>query len=319
MTPTQLEDFGECPQKFLLKHVLDVDDLDTPERELQINHRDKGSTDHRILEQFYRGVTDSDYEAARNSLPVVPPSITTRLEGAIDAEFDRLESEAPPFNRNIRAIERRATKRILRDFVARDLADILATGLVPRHFEYAFGAKYVKRGVHVDHPDSFVVTAANVPLRIDGKIDRVDSDGARFRIIDYKSGKALRHQDLGKKIDRGVRLQLAVYAMAIAEFFGLEAENVTAAIRPIVSGEAKPSSFAFELAQKRDVLQQTLDVFADAILRGRFPAFPADNDGDFNACKYCPVNLACRTKHDPEEKYAVLRSREPRTLLQELG
>src|SRR5205085_3932074 len=50
VSPTHLEDFGECPQKFLLERILGVDDLDDPERELQINHRDKGSIDHRILE-----------------------------------------------------------------------------------------------------------------------------------------------------------------------------------------------------------------------------------------------------------------------------
>ncbi|HWW61906.1 MAG TPA: PD-(D/E)XK nuclease family protein, partial [Thermoanaerobaculia bacterium] len=57
VTPTQLEDFGECPQKFLLKHILGVTDIDDPERELQIHHRDKGTIDHRILERFYRGWT----------------------------------------------------------------------------------------------------------------------------------------------------------------------------------------------------------------------------------------------------------------------
>ncbi|HKO00159.1 MAG TPA: PD-(D/E)XK nuclease family protein, partial [Thermoanaerobaculia bacterium] len=305
VSPTQLEDFGECPQKFLLKHVLDVDDLDTPERELQINHRDKGSTDHRILEQFYRGVTDADYEAARNSLPVVPPSIIARLEAAIDAEFDRLESEAPPFNRNIRAIERNATKRILRDFVARDLAELVAHNLRPRHFEYKFA-------------EPFIIHAAGVPIRIKGKIDRIDQDDARFRIVDYKSGKALRHQDLSKKIDRGVRLQLAMYAMAVSEFFSVDPGQVSGTIKPIVAGEAKATSFAFDLADKHDGLQQTLDIFASAILRGHFPAFPNEKDNDFNSCKYCAVKLSCRTKHDPEEKYAVTRSREPRTLLQEL-
>ena len=60
-------------------------------------------------------------------------------------------------------------------------------------------------------------------------------------------------------------------------------------------------------------------VFVEAIRRGDFPAFPNEDDNDFNACKYCPVNHSCRTKHDLEEKYAVTRSKEPRTLLQEIG
>jgi hypothetical protein len=319
VTPTQLEDFGECPQKFLLEHILGVADLDDPERELQINHRDKGSIDHRILEQFYRGLASDDYDAAQRALPLLPDALTSRLNAAVDAEFDRLESESPAFNRNIRAIERKATKRILRDFVARDLSELMANDLRPRHFEYTFGEKFAARGYHVDHAEPFIVSAAGVPIRVEGKIDRVDSDGANYRIVDYKSGKALRHQDLGRKIDRGVRLQLAVYALAVAEFFGIEPDHITATIKPIVPGEMKPTSFAFALEDKRDGLQQTLDIFASAILHGHFPAFPNEKDSEFNSCKYCPVNHSCRTKHDAEEKYAVTRSREPRTLLQEFG
>jgi len=318
VTPTQLEDFGECPQKFLFEHILGVDELDDPERELQINHRDKGSIDHRILERFYSAMTADDYDAAQRELPMLPESLVSRLNDTVDGEFDRLESEAPPFNRNIRAIERSATKRILRDFVARDLAELIANDLRPQHFEYTFGAKFAARGYRVDHPEPFIVHAAGIPIRVEGKIDRVDQDGSRFRIVDYKSGKALRHKDLGKKIDRGVRLQLAVYAMAIAEFFGAEPSDVSGTIKPIVAGDTNASSFAFDLKDKRWGLQETLDIFASAILRGRFPAFPNEKDADFNSCKYCAVNHSCRTKHDLEEKYAVTRSREPRTLLQEI-
>ena len=41
----------------------------------------------------------------------------------------------------------------------------------------------------------------------------------------------------------------------------------------------------------------------------------AIDDADFNACKYCPVNHSCRTKHDFAEKYLITRHNEPRTLL----
>jgi hypothetical protein len=288
-SPTALEDFGECPQKFLMKHLLGAFDVDDPERELQIHHREKGSIDHRILESFYRSLSDGDYASASESLPEVPRELIVRLERAIDAEFERFETDAPAFNRNIRAIERRATKRILRDFVARDLTDIVETNFRPQQHEYKFER---------------------------GRIDRIDSDGVRIRIIDYKSGKALRHVNLAEKIDRGVRLQLAVYANAIAEAFDADPANVVGAIRPLAGGEAKPASFAFNLGEKRAALQETLAIFMRAIANGRFPAFP--NDKDFNSCKYCPVNHSCRTKHDAEEKYAVSQLRDPRMLLQQL-
>ena len=169
-----------------------------------------------------------------------------------------------------------------------------------------------------DHPEPFVIEAGGVPIAVDGSIDRIDiAAEGRHRIVDYKSGKAGRHKRLDKKIDRGVRLQLALYAMAVAEFFAVDAANVSGAIKPLVAGVDKPDTFAFALAEKAERLRQTLDLFASSILAGLFPAFPNDDDDDVNSCKYCPVNLACRTKHDAETAFAVRQSGEPRTLLEQ--
>lgn len=310
LSPTQLEDFGECPQKFLFEHILGVTDFDDPERELQIHHREKGIIDHRILEKFYRGTSPLEIVHAAALLPAMPAAIVQRLETIIDEQFDELERVVPPFNRTVRDIERRATKRILRDFLAQDIADLDAQRLMPRWFEYRFGRKHRDAA---DHPEPFIVDAGGVPVRVEGTIDRIDEGEGRYRIVDYKSGKALRHQNLGDKIDRGVRLQLALYAVAVADFFDADPAAVSGTIKPLVTGEK--AKFAFELAEKRSMLLETLNIFIDAIRRGTFPAFPNENDAEFNSCKYCPVNHSCRTKHDPQERYAVQQLRDPRTLL----
>jgi RecB family exonuclease len=343
LSPTQLEDFGECPQKFLIKHILGATDIDDPEREVQINHREKGTIDHRILERFYRRTTADEISGAAAALPKLPAAIVDRLETIIDEQFDELERDVPPFNRTVRDIERRATKRILTEFLAHDVADLDAQQLVPRWFEYRFGTKHSRQSAvggrqeasahpteesdseisrrpptadrrpDVDHPEPYVVHANGVPVRVEGTIDRIDAGAESFRIVDYKSGKALRHHNLSEKIDRGVRLQLALYAMAVSDFFGVDAAKVSGTIKPLVIGEK--AKFAFELQEKRDGLLETLEIFMRAILSGDFPAFPNENDAEFNSCKYCPVNHSCRTKHDPEERYAIQQLRDPRTLL----
>jgi RecB family exonuclease len=321
VSPTQLEDFGECPQKFFFKHLLGVTELDAPEREVQIHHREKGSIDHRILEGFYRHTPAEELAMAAATLPQLPDAMADRLDRLIDAQFDAHESEIPPFNRTVRGIERRATKRILREFLVTDLTDLEAQELVPRWFEYRFGAR-PRRGENVrpnDHPEPFVVEAGGIPVRVEGTIDRIDvgrDSAERFRIVDYKSGKALRHLNLADKIDRGVRLQLALYAMAVGDFFDSQAEQISATIKPIVP-EGKAAKFAFALHEKRDRLMETLEIFARAILDGHFPAFPNDNDAEFNSCKYCPVNHSCRTRHELDERYAVQQQKDPRTLLNE--
>ena len=337
VSPTQLEDFGECPQKFFFKHILGVRDVDDPEHELQLNARDKGKLDHGILERFYRGLEDDDFHRAVAALPRLEVVIGERIDSLVDDAFATLAQNIPPFNPTMREIERTATKRILREFVAHDLADLEVTGFRPKHFEYRFGK--TRHSAVPDHPEPFVITIGGresgagsrsnvvsisdtrhptpdtLDLRIDGTIDRIDARPGGYRIVDYKGGKATRHKDLGGKIDRGVRLQLALYAMAVSQFFGAEAADVSGAIKPLVTSETHARKFAFELADKEAALRETLGLFVASILDGVFPAFPADDDADFNACKYCPVNHSCRTRHDFAEKYLITRHGEPRMLL----
>ena len=313
VSPTQLEDFGECPQKFLYKHILGVRDINDPEHELQLNARDKGKLDHGILEILYRELDDDDFDRAVAALPQLDSAIGQRIDALVDEAFANIARDIPPFNPTMREIERAATKRILREFVAHDLADLEATGFRPKHFEYRFGK--TRAGFVADHAESFVIAIGSLDLRVDGTIDRIDVRPDGYRIIDYKGGKATRHKDLGGKIDRGVRLQLALYAMAVSQFFAAEAAAVSGAIKPLVTSETNARKFAFALAEKEAALRETLDLFVTSILNGVFPAFPADDDADFNACKYCPVNHSCRTRHDFAEKYLITRHGEPRTLL----
>ena len=107
--------------------------------------------------------------------------------------------------------------------------------------------------------------------------------------------------------------------MAVAEFF--DAKSVTGAIKPLIVRGTDPEKLRFVLGDSEARLRQTLDVFVAAMLRGAFPAFPNDDDKDrnFNACKYCPVNHSCRTRHADAERRVVLQSKDPRTLLEEMA
>ncbi|MGZ4809722.1 MAG: PD-(D/E)XK nuclease family protein [Thermoanaerobaculia bacterium] len=296
-----------------MKHILRVRDIDDPEREVQINHREKGIVDHGILERFYRSLAPDDITNAAAQLPRLSAEMERRLESIIEEAFDELETRAPAHNRAMRSIERRATLRVLRAFVSSDLADLIANDLRPAQFEYRFGRK--KRNREPDHPEPFVVDVNGVALRVEGTIDRIDRGDDKLRIVDYKSGKAGRHEELGDKIDRGVRLQLPLYAMAAAQFLGVDPSHVHGTIKPLARTDTAAEKFAFALGEKHERLHETLAVFVEAILGGAFPAFPSETDREFNSCKYCPVNHSCRTRHDAEQRRAILDAGEPRTLL----
>jgi RecB family exonuclease len=274
-----------------------------------MHHREKGKLDHTILERFYKSV---------DVLP--PPALRQRIEAIVDAAFDEEEIRVPAFNRVMRQIERRATKRNLHAFLTEDIADLLGNGLQPKYFEYKFGPKYLKRGA-VDHPEPFIIAAHDIPIRVEGSIDRIDESAEKLRIVDYKSGKALRHVNLTEKIDRGVRLQLALYAMAVSEFFGKAPASITGAIKPLVVRGTDAEKLQFDLVHADARLRETLDLFVVSMLRGAFPAFPNDDDNDknFNSCKYCPVKHSCRTRHAQAERRIVVRQKDPRTLLETLS
>ena len=297
ISPTDLETFGECPQKFLLRRILGAQDYDDPTRELQMHPRDKGKLDHTVLERFYRSLT---------AFP--PPDARSRLERIIDEVFAEEEERVPAFNRVMRAIERRATKRHLHAFVAADIEDLTSTGLRPKYVEYKFGPKFLRRTGSVDHEAPFILSAHDVTIRVEGSIDRIDEGADTLRIVDYKSGKALRHKDLAERIHSGTRLQLPLYAMAVAEFF--DATNVSGAIKPLMPG-TKAEKLQFELGETEERIRETLDLFVAAMLGGRFPAFPDDD-----ACKYCPAKHSCRTKHSDAETRALAEYEDPRQLLE---
>ena len=117
VSPTQLEDFGECPQKFFFKHILGIRDVDDPEHELQLNARDKGKLDHGILERLYRSMTDDDFHRAVSALPQLDDGIGILLDVLVDEAFAEIARNIPPFNPTMREIERTATKRILREIL----------------------------------------------------------------------------------------------------------------------------------------------------------------------------------------------------------
>jgi len=296
IAPTALDHFGECPQQFFFRTILDVRELEDPEHELQIDLRKKGTLDHRILERFYRDLPpDWISGGTTGSVPRLEPRVAKYLDEIIDTEFTRFDRENAPVNPTFRRIEKRLTRETLHEFVAADIADLSRSDYQPVHFEYRFGASE-KYGVP-DHPEAVVVSAGDHPIRVYGSIDRIDrkSDGT-LRVVDYKSGKAARFRDLGEKMEEGRHLQLAFYALAIEQIFGVKDGRVEAMIKPIGDPRTATDKFSFRLWEKRDALRDVLELFSRSIVGGRFPALPSEEN-----CKYCPATLSCRSKHDADD------------------
>ncbi|MGA7617033.1 MAG: PD-(D/E)XK nuclease family protein, partial [Thermoanaerobaculia bacterium] len=301
ISPTRLEPFGECPQKFLISSILGVSELDDPELEVQIERRRKGILDHGILERFYQTLEERDYQEAP-SAGGLHPDLEERLRAIVEEEFSEYDREHPPWNPTMRKIEREETVRWLSEFVASDLRELQETGFRPIHFEYRFGQTR-----HDDRPPDgppVPLSIGGVEMVLRGIIDRIDErpDDHSIRVIDYKSGKAARQRNLDDKINQGKGLQLPLYAIAAAANFGRTDSQVAGIIRPLRGDFGEESKFSFDLAGKRSRVLELLGFFVDSMRRGAFPAFPSDE-----TCHYCPVSSFCRTRHDEMERAALSR------------
>ncbi|MHB0970860.1 MAG: PD-(D/E)XK nuclease family protein [Thermoanaerobaculia bacterium] len=300
LSPSNFEYFGECPQRFLFSRILGISDLSEPEEAVQIEIRQKGSLDHEILENFYKEVF-----AGRTDVPPWTPALAKSLEETIDQAFDAFDTTHPPLNPQLRRMERAMTKTKLAAFVTADFDALRAAGLVPAHFEYQFGDPEGGR---------IPIDVGGVTLPMLGYIDRIDvGSGGKHRIVDYKSGKAWKQKDLAKKIDAGQSLQLALYAIVIAQLFKLEDSKVSGRILPLDLPASRDRDFEFNLGDKRGQLDAILPLFMKAMRDGIYPAFVDD------WCKYCPLAPHCRTKYSPEEQQNAAQYAHARAMLEARG
>ena len=312
ISPTYLEDFGECPQKFLFRRLLRADELDDPEHEPQINYLDKGRLDHRILERFYREGHEEIGQIIEAGSPMLTPLLKNSLSIIVEEEFQRFDRESPPFNPTIRRLEQSLTESNLERFIGTDLVELMESGFRPIHYEYSFGTD---RHGPAPYPSPIPLQVADIEMSLKGTIDRIDRAGAadspvqRLRVVDYKSGKAGRHTSLSKKLEEGLRLQLALYALAAEEIFQLTASRISGTIKPLgMTGKQNLGRFGFELAEQKENLLKNLQLFVESMTAGLFPALPSEE-----SCRYCPMNHSCRTMYDPEERRNL---REFETVLQ---
>lgn len=305
ISPTRLERFGECPQKFLFSSLLNVDELETPERDLEMEPKKRGQIQHEILERFYRSLDENDYNRAdTSSFARLNAGLSDRLRTIIDEHLERFDREHPPANQTMRELDRATLHTTLHRFVGLDLAELATSGYRPKHFEFSFGDED-------QNVPSATLQLGDVTLSIRGTIDRVDEqrDGSAVRIVDYKSNNANHLRKISDLAAAGRALQLPLYALAWEQIFSKEAAQINGAIRPLGSALVDDDDFSFNLGELREPLLETLELFARAITEGKFPAVPE------HGCRFCAVSHSCRAFYDADERLQLNPFRNAREYL----
>ncbi|MGB9911667.1 MAG: ATP-dependent helicase [Microgenomates group bacterium] len=126
---------------------------------------------------------------------------------------------------------------------------------------------------------SFVIKLSP-QLKIKGKIDRIDEEGEKLEIIDYKTGKSWEQKEVDKS------LQMTVYALAVTDqgIFAKKPENVVLSFYFLETGEKKSTVRTKEQLEeaKKELLKK-----AKEIEESNFEPRPS------NLCDFCEYRLLC--------------------------
>jgi len=286
MAATWLERYATCPFQYFLGYVLGVRAVEAPERVLTLEPRERGSLVHALLEEAYRRLAD------RGLLPLTRARLTeTRevLDEVLDAGFAEAERRGVTGLPVLWAGERARLRAELHAALVAETVD--GEEWIPVLFEAAFGADW--------REDSGPALAYALPdgttVFLTGLIDRVDrsADGARARVIDYKTGR-VRNGVSADRLWGGRALQLPVYRLAAERLLqsrGIPAEIETAEYYHVIGRDAgrrirfTRSGWAERCAD----FERVLDLVAEGIRAGRFFSWP-------RTCARrgpCEFDLAC--------------------------
>jgi len=293
LSPTALETYARCPFQFFARHVLGLQPLDRPEEILGPNPAEFGKLGHDILNSFYRALIDDGYFAGKTATVDVQKILFTVAARAF-ADYEETKPVGYPL-----AWESLQDGLILmlRQVIAQDLAELADSGFAPVSLETDVTGR-----LPADWPKPLD------GLAIRGRMDRIDRNDARLRVIDYKfkfgASPATQDTNLIRSALRGERLQPPFYVL-LAQRWAEQQTKATS--QPTIEAnfyyiaprwtEGPLLSTSYGSAGLADKIgtatKQTIAYLADGVRQGHFFI----NRGEY--CGHCDMAPICRKNHPP--------------------
>ncbi|MBX3475540.1 MAG: PD-(D/E)XK nuclease family protein [Planctomycetes bacterium] len=316
-SPSQIDSYAQCPQRFWSRYVMGVKaaeepTLDTPPYAI-------GTLLHATFERFVHLLRRQAGQAEKLADPAgrQPVSLLEVGGGNMEAARElghRLVSQAfahacelndtrGPFWAGLKRLMASGIagqgnefgRGVLARFIEEELARN-AQGVGVRFTEFSFGKS------DADGPDALPqVVQLPVPggvVRLQGSVDRVDQGPAGLEIVDYKTGQARSTAE----VRDGEAFQLPVYLAAISRITGTEPAGMSY-LRTHVENELKRDDVtrtgrgdpAYDVADLvRNKLPQRLARLVGAMAAGVFVHVPFAKLDD--ACAYCDFALGCAVR-----------------------
>jgi ATP-dependent helicase/nuclease subunit B len=286
VSSTRLESWAECPFAYFVRHLLQVEPIEDPARQLSISAADRGSLVHEILQTFVDDVLARPPEG--QPAPYQPWSAGdhARMRELASQVCDDYEARGltgrPVFWRRERARILALADRFLTEDDGHRRGDSSRPVAAELRFGYADAAGAA---------DAVVLALADGRrLRFHGAADRVDvSHDGSIHVVDYKTGKSDDFRRLGpdNPDERGTKLQLPVYGLAARQFVGRPEAPVRAHYWFVSDREGfRRIGYAVDEPVLAHV-GETLTTIVDGIERGAFPPRPDASGTPWVRCPYC--------------------------------
>jgi ATP-dependent helicase/nuclease subunit B len=284
VSPTQLEEAAECPFRFFLRRGLQIDAIESGERDRDawLDPLIRGSLLHDLYAALLRRCRDAGRRAT------LPDDAAWLLARGCEV-LATLADEMPPPSAEIHDRESRAFLDDLTLFVNAEAER--PVDREPLAFEVSFGRADAVDGEPLAQADPIDVDlGGGLRFRLAGRIDRIDRIGpSTFEIIDYKTG-GYWEKDWQGTFAGGRRLQHALYGLAATALLRRQQPTATVAGAHYYFSSAKGH-------QERKTIAAPAQAAVGAVLRdlraviaaGTF-IHAADTE---TACKWCDFGAAC--------------------------
>ena len=284
-SPTELETHAACPFRFLLRTA---GVREAGAGDLDMEPRDEGALLHAVLEAFVRVRRDRGDWPPRDE--AVDREEAREVASGVLARF---EADGRVGDPSTWAARREAVLERLDRFVATEARGDPA--LRPVLLEFAFGGTSGRPPI--------AIPASGGEILLQGRIDRVDADGDRLLVVDYKNSRSMAaaRERLSAEALGASSFQAPVYLLAAArELPGRSVLSATFAL--LRSGErappwsVSPADPFLALDEERRAAvraaggRNLADGVAAAVARIRSGALPVVSED----CTGCPYGAVCR-------------------------
>jgi ATP-dependent helicase/DNAse subunit B len=281
---SQLNTLGECGFRFFSQRLLRLEPLEPPREGMDVLQR--GRLLHGILEQTYRRIQQAEWP--------IRPEFAAQALAILDDEAAAAFADAPRAQ-NFRPrpgwVQEQARLRAqLAAVVSADFAGAALAQVTRKAPAQEPADRYVAALESAYDLPALFETADGQPVRVRGRFDRVDRQGDRWLVVDYKSG--------GTKIPltkttSGRNFQIMIYLLAI------RAEQPAGEVGGYfwhLPDQEPSGALWLDTSEGEQTIEQGLDHIARGIgqaQRGDFAVRP--NGLEDNRCsRHCDYSQLCR-------------------------